>query len=69
MALTYFLKVTDSNREYLGRLNVIISQTVTYRATLLLPTHRKSRSGFQLVYLHLTLANSKGQDQGNANFD
>ena len=37
--------------------------------TLLLPIHRKWPIGFRLVYLHLTLAQSKGQDQRLAYFD
>ena len=37
--------------------------------TMLLPTHRKTLIGFRLVYLHFTLANSKGQSQGHANVD
>ena len=36
---------------------------------LLLPIHRKSPIGFRLVYLLLTLAYSKDQSQGHANFD
>ena len=31
--------------------------------------HRKSRIGFGMVYLHLTLAHSKCQSQGHTNFD
>ena len=34
---------------------------------LLLPTHRKLSIGYEMVYLHLTLAHSKGQC--HANFD
>ena len=44
-----------------SRLNVIISQTLTDEQTLPLSTNRKSHVGFRLVYLHLTLAHSKGQ--------
>ena len=34
MTVTYFLKVKDSNRNQFGRLNVIISQTMTNRASI-----------------------------------
>ena len=34
MTLTYFLKDKDSNRNHFGRLNVVISQTVTDRANI-----------------------------------
>ena len=69
MTLTYFLYVKNLNQEHFGRLNVVISQMVTDRAILLLPTHRKLLIGFPLVYLHLTLAHFKGQSQGHVNFD
>ena len=45
----------------LGRLYMIISQTVEGQ-TLLLPTSIKLQIAFKLEYLHLTLAHSKGQD-------
>ena len=34
MTFTYLLKVTDSNRDHLSRLNVIFLQTVTVRAKI-----------------------------------
>ena len=37
--------------------------------TLLLPIRRKSPIGFRLIYLHLTLAHSKGQGHQHSQFD
>ena len=42
-----------------------ISHTVTGQ-TLLLEVNRKSHLGFRLAYLHLTLAHSNGQGQGQS---
>ena len=36
--------------------------------TLLLPTKIKSYTEFPLAYVHLTLAHSKGQGEGHADF-
>ena len=38
MTLTYFQKVKYSNRDDFGRLNVVISQTVTDRANIIIAT-------------------------------
>ena len=35
----------------------------------LLPIRRKSPIGFHMVYLHLTVAHSRGQSQGHLQFD
>ena len=65
MSVTYFLKVKDLIRDHLSSLNVVISQTVQMGQILLLPTYGKSLIGFHMVYLYLTLTNSKGQDHVN----
>ena len=59
----------DSNRDHFDRLNVVNSQTMTYGEKLLLPAYWKSFNGFRMVYFHLTLAHSKGEGYGNAQFD
>ena len=46
---------------------VIISQTVTFMATIGI-ANKKMHESFQLVYLHLTLVHSKGYGQGHAHF-
>ena len=46
---------------HFGRLNVIISQTVTDEQTLLWPTHWKWLIDFQSIYLHSILVISKGE--------
>ena len=51
-------QLSRDNRDYLA-----------IEETLLLPPKRKSHMVFQLAYLHLTFANSKGHDQGHAHFD
>ena len=46
-----------------------ILETVTDEIKLLMPSNSKSCVGFWLTDLHLTVAHSKGQGQGNAPFD
>ena len=42
---------------------------VTDRGYMTILTNKKSLIGFQMVYLHLTLAHPKGQSQCPANFE
>ena len=62
------LKVLDLNfkgkrfkSNTLGLSNMTILQTVTYRANIAMPTHRKLHVGFQLLDLNLTSSYCKDQ--------
>ena len=58
----------DPNRVFFGVLTWLSRNWWQMRQTLLLPTHRKSHVTFRLAYLHFSLANSKDQGQGHAQF-
>ena len=42
--------------------------TAHFNQQLLIPTHWRSLIGFRMVYLHLILTDSEGQNQGHAHF-
>ena len=68
MILTYFLKLKDSNRYHFCRLNVAISQEVTDRANITFANIQEVAYLLSNGVFALTLAHSKGQNQGHANF-
>ena len=63
VTLIYFLKVNDSIRDNFGRLNVIISQTVTDKHYHCHHTGSCLLIGYRLLYLHLTLAHSRSRSR------
>ena len=67
MILTEFLKIKDSNHDHFSTLNVVISQTVTDRAIITIVNEYEVAYWLRFMYLHLTLAHSKGQSYGHAN--
>ena len=52
---------------HISTMNIL--ELVTDRIKIPLPWNRKLCMGFQLAYLHLTMAKSKGLNQGHAYFD
>ena len=62
IALTFSLKVKDSNLRYFGRSYVIL-QTMTDMVQVAIAVEWKLYMDFRIAYLYLTWAHYKGQDR------